>query len=205
MSNCGTGLTMGCSQFVYVPNARPIEVCTAIGQTTLAPIPPGWQGSSQWPSGGPCRDVFHWVYNGANAAQQAAATSPTTITQAQAQSYVNGLPASDPHSIESQTDPLGLGVPAPAAENVTTLPVSPTDVVPTVKPASQVAPTDVVIDPNAPAPAGPQPAVPSTQTTTTTTTTTTNPDGSVTQQEETTGSVSCSAGKTGLGPSCRTT
>ena len=48
--------------------------------------------------------------------------------------------------------------------------------------------------PNAPPPAGPQPAVPSTQTTTTTTTTTTNPDGSVTQQEESTSSVSCSAG-----------
>ena len=66
--------------------------------------------------------------------------------------------------------------------------------VPTVKPASQVAPTDAVIDPNAPPPAGPQPAVPSTQTTTTTTTTTTNPDGSVTEQEESTSSVSCSAG-----------
>ena len=59
-----------------------------------------------------------------------------------------------------------------------------------VKPASQVGPTDAVIDPNAPPPAGPQPAVPSTQTTTTTT----NPDGSVTQQEESTSSVSCSAG-----------
>ncbi|HSL02292.1 MAG TPA: hypothetical protein VK901_01970 [Nitrospiraceae bacterium] len=77
---------------------------------------------------------------------------------------------------------------------MTTLPVSPSEVVPTVKPASQVGPTDAVIDPNAPPPSGPQPAVPSTQTTTTTTTTTANPDGSVTQQEESTSSVSCSAG-----------
>ena len=57
-----------------------------------------------------------------------------------------------------------------------------------------MGPTDAVIDPNAPPPSGPQPSVPATQTTTTTTTTTTNPDGSVTKEEESTGSVSCSAG-----------
>ena len=119
---------------------------------------------------------------------------PTTITTSQAATYMQSLSPGAPNSVESQTTPLGVGVPAPAADNVTTLPVSPTQVVPTVKPASQVAPTDAVIDPNAPPPAGPQPAVPSTQTTTTTTTTTTNPDGSVTQQEASTGSVSCSAG-----------
>ena len=89
---------------------------------------------------------------------------------------------------------MGQGATAPSAENVTTLPVSRTEVVPTVKPVSQVGPTDAVIDPNAPAPAGPQPPAPSTQTTTTTTTTTTNPDGSVTQHEDSTSSVSCSAG-----------
>jgi hypothetical protein len=72
--------------------------------------------------------------------------------------------------------------------------VTPTEIPTTVKPATQVTGTDSVVDPNAPAPAGPQPPVPSTQTTTTTTTTTTNPDGSVTQQEESTSSVSCSAG-----------
>lgn len=119
---------------------------------------------------------------------------PSSLTPSQAHTYIHSLPASNPNSIESQTDPLGLGVPAPAAENVTILPVSPTEVVPTVKPASQVGPTDAVIDPNAPPPAGPQPAVPSTQTTTTTTTVTTNPDGSTTTQEEETATVACSAG-----------
>lgn len=137
-------------------------------------------------------DVWWWCASEFAGVMQHLPSRPATITEAQA--FMNSLPAGNPNSIESQTDLLGLGVPASAADTVTTLPVSPTDVVPTVKPASQVAPTDVVIDPNAPAPAGPQPAVPSTQTTTTTTTTTTNPDGSVTQQEESTGSVACSAG-----------
>ncbi len=193
-NNC-LPLTVGCNQILRVPNARPVEVCSAVGQTPLIAGPPGWNsGTSEWPSGGPCRDAFGYTYNGSNGAQRAVVAPPTSLTQAQAESYVNSLPSGNPSSIESQTDPLGVGVPAPAAETVTILPVSPTDVVPTVKPASQVSPTDAVIDPNAPPPAGPQPAVPSTQTTTTTTTTTTNPDGSVTEQEESTSSVSCSAG-----------
>ena len=49
---------------------------------------------------------------------------------------------------------MGQGATAPSAENVTTIPVSPSEVVPTVKPASQVGPTDAVIDPNAPASSG---------------------------------------------------
>ena len=85
---------------------------------------------------------------------------PSSLTLGEYQTYVGGLPAANPNSIESKTAPVGQGATAPSAENVTTLPVSPTEVVPTVKPASQVGPTDAVIDPNAPAPAGPQPSSP---------------------------------------------
>lgn len=190
-NGCSPTLTVGCLQFIKIFNGRTFAQCTAIGQTPLAPTPPGWgQPAVQWQNG-QCHDQFRYQYNGANGGQQAGVAPPTTLTPSEAATYINGLPAGNPNSIESQTDPLGVGVPAPAAENVTILPVSPTEVVPTVKPASQVSPTDAVIDPNAPPPAGPQPAVPSTQTTTTTTT---NSDGSVTQQEESTGSVSCSVG-----------
>ena len=117
---------------------------------------------------------------------------PATIAQVQA--YLNNLPSSDPKSIESNTQSVGQDQTATPADNVTTIQVTPTEIPTTVKPATQVTGTDSVVDPNATAPAGPQPAVPSTQTTTTTTTTTTNPDGSVTQHEDSTGSVSCSAG-----------
>jgi len=119
---------------------------------------------------------------------------PSTLTLGEYQTYVGGLPASNPLSVESKTAPVGQGVTAPAADQVTALPVTPAQVVPTVKPASQVGPTDAVIDPNAPPPSGPQPGIQSTQTTSTTTTTTTNPDGSTTKQEADTAAVSCSAG-----------
>ena len=194
---CST-LTVGCVQIVSVPNGIPSGPGCGGYPATSYPLstgtpPPGWVlAQMSWTT--QCNNHYQYTYNGANAPYKGALAPPSSLTQSQAQAYINSLPAGHANSIESQTDPLGVGVPAPAAENVTTLPVSPADVVPTVKPASQVAPTDVVIDPNAPPPAGPQPAVPATQTTTTTTTSTTNPDGSVTQQEESTGSVSCSAG-----------
>ena len=132
-----------------------------------------------------------WCAPAANAVVLSAGGTPTIQ---QVQEYMNGFPATDPLSVEQHTQPVGQGVAISPAETVLNQPVSPTDLSTTVKPVSQVGPTDAVIDPNAPAPAGPQPPVPSTQTTTTTTTTTTNPDGSVTEQEDSTSSVSCSAG-----------
>ena len=193
-----TPLTVGCVQILTVPNGIPSGPGCGGYPATSYPLstgtpPAGWVAvQMSWTT--QCNNLYRYTYNGINVPSKGALASPASLTQTQAQTYINSLPASNPNSIESQTDPLGVGVPAPAAENVTILPVSPTDVVPTVKPASQVGPTDVVIDPNAPPPAGPQPAVPSTQTTTTTTTTTTNPDGSTTTQEEETATVACSAG-----------
>lgn len=194
-NQCSPSLYVGCVQVVHVPNSRPIEVCSAVGQTTLTPIPPGWQGESTWPSGGPCRDTFWITYNGSNGGQLASAVAPTTLTQTQAQNYVNNMAPSNPLSIESQTDPLGQGAPVPGADNVTSVEVSPTQVVPTVKPASQVTATDAVIDPNAPAPSGPQPVTTTQTTTEETTTTTTNPDGSTTTQTtEAPQTLSCNIG-----------
>ena len=105
-------------------------------------------------------------------------------TPQQVADYLTGLPAGNPNAPESHIDAdRARGLTDPC-DNVTTNPVTPSQIAPTVKPASQVTPTDTVIDPNAPAPAGAQPPVPATQTTTTTTTTTTNPDGSTTTQDE---------------------
>jgi hypothetical protein len=120
----------------------------------------------------------------------AGAPTPQQVTN-----YLNTLPVSDPLSVERHVTPAGQAVASIPAETVVTTPVAPTDLVPTVKPAVQVIPTDAVIDPNAPAPAGPQPVTTPSTTTTTTTTTTTNPDGSTTatQSEEPT-VLSCSSG-----------
>ena len=118
----------------------------------------------------------------------------TAPTQVQVQSYLNTLPASSPTSVETHTTPVGQGVTPTPADTVTTNPVSPSQVAPTVKPATLVLPTDAVIDPNAPPPAGAQAPVTNTQTTTTTTTTTTNPNGSTTTTDDTTAIQSCSVG-----------
>ena len=187
-----TPLTVGCVQILTVPNGIPAGPGCGFFPATSYPLstgtpPAGWV-AIQMSWNGLCNNHYQYTYHGTNAPYKGAVAPPASLTQTQAQTYINSLPAGNPNSIESQTDPLGLGVPAPAAETVTILPVSPTEVVPTVKPVSQVAPTDAVIDPNAPPPAGPQPEVPSTQTTTT------NPDGSVTEQEASTSSVSCSVG-----------
>lgn len=159
---------------------------------------PGWSVSKQVLSGDgfDCRINYIHTNNGTTTSsqQEIGFTPPSSLTLGEYQAYVQGLPAGNPNSIESKTAPLGQGATAPAADNVTTLPVTPAQVVPTVKPASQVNPTDAVIDPNAPAPSGPQAPVTNTQTTSTTTTTTTNPDGSTTKTEAETAVQSCSAG-----------
>ena len=200
LQNSCTTLTVGCIQTLTVLNGVSTGAgsCGTYPQTfyplSVGTPPPGWTALQMHQNNSICFDNFRFQYSGTNGAALATNASPTTISTAQAATYIQSLSPGAPNSVESQTTPLGQGAVAPAADNVTTVQVSPTQVVPTVKPASQVAPTDAVIDPNAPPPAGPQPAVPSTQTTTTTTTTTTNPDGSVTQHEDSTGSVSCSAG-----------
>ena len=198
-ASCVHPCAFNAQQYFYVDSVGESTTSCYLGNnggTFTDPAWPGWVRSNASISGPTCRR--NWIHKNdgttTSSQQEIGFIPPSSLTLGEYQSYVGGLPAANANSIESKTVPVGQGATAPSAENVTTIPVSPTEVVPTVKPASQVGPTDAVIDPNAPAPAGPQPPVPSTQTTTTTTTTTTNADGSVTKQEDTTGSVSCSAG-----------
>jgi hypothetical protein len=196
-ASCVHPCAFNAQQFFYVDSVGEPSTSCYLGNgggTFTDPAWPGWTRSNAAISGPTCRRNWSHKNDGTptSSQQEIGFIPPSSLTLGEYQTYVSGLPAANANSIESKTAPVGQGATAPSAENVTTLPVSPTEVLPTVKPASQVGPTDAVIDPNAPAPAGPQPAVPSTQTTTTTTTA--NPDGSVTQQEESTSSVSCSAG-----------
>jgi hypothetical protein len=178
----GTNYAMPTNQFVGSPVTNP--PCTGSGGKMY-----GWPGGSAAYPGWTPSGVSDW-YCGP--------TVPFTPIQAptpqQVADYLTGLPANNPNAPESHVTPVGQGAPVTPADNVTTNPVTPSQIAPTVKPAAQVTPTDTVIDPNAPAPAGAQSPVPATQTTTTTTTTTTNPDGSTTRQDADTATVSCSAG-----------
>ncbi|MEQ1844669.1 MAG: hypothetical protein ABL983_03720 [Nitrospira sp.] len=186
-------------QYFYVDSPGESSTSCYLGNNGGAftdPAWPGWVRNNGAISGPTCRRYWTHTNNGTTTSsqQEMGFTPPSSLTLGEYHTYVQGLPAANPNSIESKTTPLGQRVTAPVADNVTTLPVTPAQVVPTVKPASQVNPTDAVIDPNAPAPSGPQAPVTNTQTTTTTTTTTTNPDGSTTKTEAETAVQSCSAG-----------
>lgn len=115
--------------------------------------------------------------------QLPAALPPVPATAQQITDYLGGLPATDPNSIESNSTAVGAGVSPTPASSVVNVPVNPTNVETAVVPASSVSPSDTVVNPSAPAPAGPHTTTES-QSDTTTTTTTTNPDGSVTKVEE---------------------
>lgn len=122
----------------------------------------------------------------------AQAGSPATVPQLQ--TYVGSLPAGDSKSIESNSKPLGSNGPAPdSASDVQIVPVSPAQMPSTVKPSSQVGPSDITIADHVPPPAGSTTTNPTTEQSTTTTTTTTNPDGSKTETKQTTASTSCTA------------
>jgi hypothetical protein len=119
-------------------------------------------------------------------------------TESQIATYLQTLPAADPNSLAANTTAVGAQSTAQPADQVVSQAATPSDLATTVVPASQVAPTDVVVNPNAQPPAGPLPVQNGTQntTTTTTTTTTTNPNGSTTTAETQTETapVQCNAG-----------
>ena len=199
-SSCVHPCAVNQMQYFYLDVALPPGAdCYAAhgtGQYT-SPSWPGWLLADNGLSGNVCRTIYTHRNNGSpeSTATEMGAMAPTSLTLGEYQTAIAALPSSSPNAVESNTVPVGQGEAVPSAENVTTLQVSPSEIVPTVKPAAQVLPTDAVIDPNAPAPAGPQPVTTPSTTTTTTTTTTTNPDGSTTatQSEEPT-VLSCSAG-----------
>jgi hypothetical protein len=178
----GNNYAMPTNQFVGSPVTNP--VCTGSGGKMY-----GWPGGSGAYPGWTPSGIGDWYCGPTVPFTPAQAPTPQQVAD-----YLTGLPANSPNAPESHVTPVGQGAPVTPADNITTNPVTPSQITPTVKPAAQVTPTDTVIDPNAPAPAGAQPPVPAAQTTTTTTTTTTNPDGSTTTQDADTATVSCSAG-----------
>jgi len=119
--------------------------------------------------------------------------APIPPTPQQAATYVGGLPASDPKSIESHTTAVGLNGTTQPADTTVSQPVSPTEMPTTVKPKPVPAGDIIVADQVAPPGTTPQQNTQQ-QTTTTTTTTTQNPDGSVTQHEESQATTSCAGG-----------
>jgi|CXWL01.1.fsa_nt_gi hypothetical protein len=171
-----------CVQAIRIPNSRNGVVCVQDGQTTLHPIPAGWQGVSEWPSGGPCRDTFFKVFSSPDGL--AAAVAPTTISQPTLEGWMSGVPENWPYAPKNKAAAVGTETAPIAADNTVTYPVSSTETPTVVKKAGDVLPTDAVVNPNVPPPTGAQPQ-PATDpgTSTTTTTTTTNPDGSVTQTQ----------------------
>jgi hypothetical protein len=118
--------------------------------------------------------------------------TPATVTQVA--EYLSHLPASDPHSVESNTVSVGAQASPIPSDSTASNPITSTDVATQVVPATQVQATDLVVDPNATKPAGTQTTETKTQGATTTTTTTTNPNGSTTEEQTDTASVSCAAG-----------
>jgi hypothetical protein len=128
--------------------------------------------------------------------------SSTPGTPTQVQTYIGGLPANDPNSIESNTTLVGAQSQPTPADSTSSTPVPDTGLATTVVPATSVQPTDLVVNPNANPPTGTVTTNTQTQSTTdtktTTSTTTTNPDGSVTTTATETGQdtapVSCAAG-----------
>jgi len=136
-------------------------------------------------------------------APNAAVFGPSTpATTSQLQTYIGGLPANDPNSLESNTTLVGAQSQPIPSDSTSSLPVPDTGLATTVVPATSVQPTDLVVNPNANPPTGTvttkTETQPTTGTKTTTSTTTTNPDGSVTTTSTETGQdtapVSCAAG-----------
>ena len=122
----------------------------------------------------------------------------STVQKTDAVNHLNNLPAGDPQSIPSNSKPLGVGATPDTASQVQTVSVAPgasgaAQMQTSVKPASQVAATDIVVAQNVPPPAGIQTTSPTTQQSQTTTTTVTNPDGSKTETKTTTATSSCAA------------
>lgn len=188
---CGSGpaaCSAGQNFTLTIPNP-PAQQVPGVCITSAA-LPTGWSGWGAVAGFAGCI-AYHASGNTASAPVPNPTSSPT---QQQAATYLNQLPASDPNSLESHTTPLGQGASPSSASTTQVNPASTTDTATSVVPASQVKPTDVVVNPNAPPPAGTPTTQTQTQTDTSTTTTTTNPNGTVTTQTDTSTTSSCSAG-----------
>ncbi|MCX5721842.1 MAG: hypothetical protein NT179_07410 [Nitrospirae bacterium] len=196
-SNCYFGGGPGWS--VRVPNHPPFDASPGCaGTANVGPVPAGWAGWYSYGNAAGCQALHATTTDSSSAVLAPAAPLTTTDIQ----NYLGGLAPSNANSMESNTLPVGSqGTPTPA-NATSSIPVPSAGLTTDVVPASQVAPTDVVVNPNATPPAGTTTTTSSTQPTTTTatktTTTTTNPDGSTTATSTETATeaatTSCAAG-----------
>ena len=108
----------------------------------------------------------------------------------QIKTYLNNLPASDPKAIENHVQPGGVTNTLVDGATTTQAPVNADQVNSTVVP-QPVPAGAAVLKADVPAPAGTSTNTTQQTQSTTTTTTTTNPDGSKTDQETSTTTVSC--------------
>jgi len=174
---------------IQVSDPSPGVGCSGALFVTLTSPGPGWLGWGGWAGFDGCVNN-----HGPSGAGTPVSGTVVPATESQIATYIQNLPANDPLSVESNTAAVGVGGASQPAGTVLNQPVEATTVTTQVVPASQVQPTDVVVDPNATKPAGTVTNTTSTQTTTTTTTTVTNPDGSTTDTQEETAPVSCTSG-----------
>ena len=162
----------GFDAIVNIPGGAPPGTSGCVIATPA--MPAGWWVWGSNPQGDAGCVIGH-LTGGAN---PPVATPATTGTQPEIAAVLATLPANNPLSLESKTTPQGVGSSPATADQTVTLPVTPSQVTTQTVPATQVAPTDTVVNKDATAPAGPAPTVTATQTTTgtstTTTTTTTN-------------------------------
>lgn len=155
-------------------------------------LPSGWTYTDANPSCIPSGNCTTWLLvhltGGANAGVQQPGPDPAL---AQVVAYLTGLAANAANSIESHGKPLGMQATPDTGATTNMVPVSPAQMPTTVKPTSEVGPTDIVVGNNVPPPANQQQTTPTSQQSTTTTTTVNNPDGSKTETKTTTASSSC--------------
>jgi hypothetical protein len=175
-----------------------IQVNTAVGGAyPFGLLPSGWSNQgvvavsdTSW--------TWQAIHSASSPSTLGALTTGSVPTADQINAWLSTLPSNDPLSLEAHTTVAGVAVSSQPADQVVTQSVPAASVTTQVVPATQVGVADVVVNPNAPPPAGPLPVQNGTQntTTTTTTTTTTNPNGSTTTTTAETDSapVQCNAG-----------
>ena len=176
-----------------------ITITSAAGASNPFPnFAPAWASQGVW-TATPTTWTWGYTLYPAYAGTNAPVTAPGPVPTAQEiNNWLATLPANNPLSLPAHTTSAGVGAQPQPADAVVNQPVDATSVTTQVVPATQVGVADVVVNPNAPPPAGPLPVQNGTQntTTTTTTTTTTNPNGSTTTTTAETDSapVQCNGG-----------
>jgi len=158
---------------------------TSSGCFTGFSATPSWEVYGTTGPGG--NDIACWVAHKTGQPNGLVAAQGQPATQQQVQTFVQGLPDSDPDSLPSHTAPGGANHPAPTpADNSGSLAVDPAEAPSTVK-QKPLPSQDAMIADNVPPPQGTQQQQQPQQASTTATTT--NPDGSKT--DTTTATVAC--------------